>query len=370
MKTILTLFCLALLLFASCGKGDDPKPTPPDPPNPPPVVVDLLDLSMSTINFKADKDASLVVVRTDKNWTATCPADWISLSANNGEKSTGFIIGASSNKKFVRETTVTITGSGKTKEIKIKQTGVPKISFKINGVAFTLLPVTADTSFNLDGATYLASRKVYLDSYFISETEITNAQWRAVMGSLPYDTENNAPIVPVVVNWTNITNNFIPKINTLSEYKFRLPTENEWEVAARGGKKSKNTSYAGSILIDEVAWHWKNSEGKKHDVASKKANELGIYDMSGNVSEWCSDWYVEWTEANRPPAESTNPKGPSSGTEKLIRGGDFRADHFEYDKNSCRVVSRHHLPPDINTPDFIHDGQNNYTGFRLVIPKN
>lgn len=370
MQTKLSLLCFALIILASCGKGGDPKPTPPAPPKPPPVEIDLLDLSMTTINFKSDKDASLVVVRTDKKWEATCSADWISLSAYNGDKSTGFIIGASANRKFARETIITINGSGKTKEIKIKQKGVPKVSFKIKGVAFTLVPVDADTSFQLDGATYLASRKVYLDSYFISETEITNAQWRAVMGSLPYTTENNTPHLPVVANWKSITDNFIATINTLSEYNFRLPTENEWEVAARGGKKSRNTSYAGSIHLDDVAWHWKNAEGKKHDVASKVPNELGLYDMSGNVSEWCSDWYAEWTEANRPAAESTNPKGPATGTEKVIRGGDFNADHFEYDKNSCRVVSRNHLPADISSPDFNHDGQNHYTGFRLVIPKN
>jgi len=354
----------------SCDKGDDPEPTTPTDPTDPPVVVDFLDLSLATINFTAEKDASLVVVRTDKDWTAICAEDWITLSTYNASKSTGFLIGASTNKKFQRNATITISGSGKSKEIKVSQAGVTKVEFKINGVPFTLLPVETDTSFYLDGATYLASRNVYLDSYYISETEITNAQWRAIVGKLPYDSESNSPNLPVIANWKDITEQFIPKLNELSDYKFRLPTENEWEVAARGGKKDIGGSYAGSMYIDEVAWHWNNSEGRKHIVALKKPNELGLYDMSGNVSEWCSDWYVKWTDDNHPPAESNNPTGPSTGTEKVIRGGDFRADKSEYDQNSCNIVYRNSLIPDINTEDFQYGGYYHYPGFRLVIAKN
>jgi formylglycine-generating enzyme required for sulfatase activity len=188
-----------------------------------------------------------------------------------------------------------------------------------------------------------------------------------VAGSLPYNTENNLLYHPVVVNWKQINELFIPKISLVADYQFRLPTENEWEVAARGGLLSGNTKYAGSINIDQVAWHWKNSEGKKHKVALKKANELGLYDMSGNVSEWCNDWYAEWTDANRPSGELVNPKGPASGTLKVIRGGDFRADRFEYDRNSCSITTRSYLPPDISTEGFLYDGYNHYTGFRLVI---
>ncbi|MBE0653767.1 MAG: SUMF1/EgtB/PvdO family nonheme iron enzyme [Bacteroidales bacterium] len=352
-----------LLLTASCKKDDDPDPDKP------PVVVDVFDLSLTTIHFTAEKDASLVVVKTNGDWKATCDAGWIVLSAYEGNKSTGFIIGASANQYFPREAIITITSEEKIKEIKVNQAGVASISFEINGVSFSLLPVIADTSFYLDGDTYLASRSVYLDSYFISETEITNAQWKAVTGTLPYGDENSMPDLPVVANWNNITENFIPRINEQTAYRFRLPTENEWEVAARGGLESGNTGYAGSIYIDEVAWYAQNSEGRKHLVALKKPNELGLYDMSGNVSEWCSDWYGEWTEDNRPPAESSNPTGPATGTEKVIRGGDFLADRFEYDRNSCRVTSRNHLPPDINTEDFLYEGYNHFTGFRLVIAK-
>lgn len=367
---LLLLFSFFLLL-ASCGKDDDPKPMhDPDPDPDPPVVVDFFELSMATINFKTNEDASLVVVKTNDNWSASCKEDWISLSAGEGTESTGFIIGASANKKFSREALVSISSGDKTKEIKVFQSGVTSIEFEINGVPFSLLPVKADSTFSLDGSTYLAQRDVYLDSYFISETEITNEQWHAVVGSLPYDTENSKPNFPVVVNWNDIYEIFLPKLNAVIDYDFRLPTENEWEVAARGGKKDQSGIYAGSIYIDEVAWHWGNSEGRKHNVALKAPNELGLYDMSGNVSEWCSDWYAQWTEDNKPPAEANNPTGPESGTEKVIRGGDFSADRFEYDRNSCRVTTRNYLPPDINTPDFLFDGYYHHTGFRLVIPKN
>ena len=363
MKLNPCLFLLLFLFLISCKKdnGDDPDD---------PVVVDFFDLTINNIHFTAQKDASLVVVKTNARWTAACDADWIELSASEGDESTGFLIGASSNNYFPRECVINISSDGKTKEIQVHQDGVSSIKLEINGISFSFLPVYADTSFYLDGDTYLATRRVYLDSYFISETEITNAQWNAVTGDLPYDDENSGPQLPVVVNWNSVSNDFIPKINSLSEYKFRLPTENEWEVAARGGLKDINASFAGSMYIDSVAWHFNNSEGRKHPVAMKLPNELGLYDMSGNVSEWCSDWYLEWTEANRPPAESTNPTGPETGTDKVIRGGDFGAERFQYDRNNCRVSSRNFLLPGIDTEDFLYEGYRHFTGFRLVIDKN
>ncbi len=361
-KILLVLYLTLMVCAISCSKeegvgGDSGKQS-------------FLDVSLSTINYAAEKDASLVEVSTDGDWQAACDADWITLSAKEGEESTAFIIGVSSNLKFAREAVVTITAGKKSKEIRITQSGVSVIEFEINGVDFKFLPVEADTSFWLDGMTYLATRTVYLDSYFISETEITNEQWRAVMGSLPYENENSFPKLPVVVNWNNITNEFLTNLNTLNDYTFRLPTENEWEVAAKGGLKSENTGYPGSIYIDEVAWYWDNAYGQRHNVATKIPNELGLYDMAGNVSEWCSDWYQEWTDDNLPPSESTNPTGPESGTEKVIRGGDFRANQFEYDRNNCSPSARDFLPPDIATEDFLYDGYYHYTGFRLVIPKN
>lgn len=358
---ILFLATLLSVWLTGCKK---PDPVDPD------IQVNFLDLSLRTIDFAAGKDASLVVVETDLDWEANCDAPWIELSAYEGSESTGFLIGAQANRLFPREAVITITAGDKTKEILARQAGVDKIEFMVNGVQFRFLPVAADTSFYLDGATYLASREVYLDSYYISETEITIGQWLAVVPNLPRGNVGYQKKMPVVVNWDEISNSFIPLLNSLAGYELRLPTENEWEVAARGGLKSGNTSYAGSMYVDEVAWYYLNSNGQKHEVATKNPNELGLYDMSGNVSEWCSDWYAEWTESNHPSSPSNNPTGPPSGTLKVVRGGDFMADRFEYDRNSCRVYSRNYLPPGIDTEDFLYEGYMYHTGFRLVIPKN
>jgi len=373
MKIKILIIYLLLLLSPACS--NDEEPVAPDDNGTETGTDDTqdedpyLDISDSLLYFSSDKDAALIVVRTNRNWKAVCDSDWVSFTTADGDSTTGFIIGVSKNLKFERSATVTVTADNLSKKIKINQKGVSKIEFEINGVKFTFLPVYADTTFYLDGATYIASRNVYLDSYFISETEITNEQWMSITGSLPYDSENSFPDQPVVVNWNNITENFIPALNSLSEYNFRLPTENEWEVAARGGLKTQYFSYAGSMYIDSVAWYFNNSGGRKHNVAQKKPNELGLYDMSGNVSEWCSDWYAEWTDDNPPPSDSENPTGPESGTEKVLRGGDFIAEQFMYDINSCTVYSRNHLPPDIDTEGFLYNGYYHYPGFRLVIGK-
>ncbi len=370
MKKNLLFLVSLLFLICSCGGGDEPNPQPPGPnppdPNKPPVVVDFLDLSLTTINFTSEKDASLVVVKTNLNWTVTKNADWILLSASSGNKNTGFLIGAPANNGFLRETTITIKAGDKSKDIKITQNAPEKIKFTLKGVDFTLLPVEAEQSFVLQGGIYYETHNVVLSDYYISETEITNAQWFAVMGSLPYTGEDDFPNLPVIVNWNKINNKFLPEIRKQTHYeKLRLPTQSEWRVAALGGKLSKNTEYSGSIYVDEVAWYYNNSQGIRHNVGLKKANELGLYDMSGNAAEWCYDWYKEWSEENPPPNNANNPKGPESGTEKVVMGGDIRANRLEYDINSCAIYKRNHLPPDYNA---LPDAQN-ITGFRLVISK-
>lgn len=378
MKPLLFFLSLmSLLVFAiSCNKddNDDGGTIPPDDSDGKDTTqtsTPYLDISISSINFTAEKDASLLKIETNKEWNINSEAKWLSFSAKNGNESTAVIIAACENKKFRRETTVTVKADTITKKIKVTQEGVSKIEFMINGVQFTLLPVLADTTFYLEGGAYFNSRNVYLDSYFISETEITNAQWQAVTGSLPYDTENSFPNLPVVANWEQITQDFITKINELTDYKFRLPTEHEWEVAARGGRKFVQFyNFAGSNIADDVAWYFNNSEGRKHNVGLKQPNELGLYDMSGNVSEWCSDWYREWTEENPPGNNLTNPTGPDSGTDKVVRGGDFIADQFQYQQNSCYIYMRDHLPPDIDTDGFLYGGYYHYPGFRLVIEKD
>ncbi len=157
---------------------------------------------------------------------------------------------------------------------------------------------------------------VTLNSYYIGKTEVTQALWKAVMGSNPSDFKgDNLPVE--YVSW-NDCHEFIRKLNALTGQNFRLPTEAEWEFACRGGNNSRGYKYSGSNYIYNVAWYGDNSGNKTHPVATKSPNELGIYDMNGNVWEWCSDWYGGYTSGAQ-----TNPKGPDSGSGRVGRGGSW-----------------------------------------------
>ena len=143
---------------------------------------------------------------------------------------------------------------------------------------------------------------------------MTQALWKAVMGSNPRVRKgDNLPMT--WVRW-NDCQEFIRKLNALTGQNFRLPTEAEWEFACRGGNNSRGYKYSGSDNIDNVAWYFSNSDQTAHPVATKSPNELGIYDMSGNVWEWCSDWYAIYSSGAQ-----TNPKGPYDGSNRVFRGG-------------------------------------------------
>ncbi|MBO5853693.1 MAG: SUMF1/EgtB/PvdO family nonheme iron enzyme [Bacteroidales bacterium] len=120
------------------------------------------------------------------------------------------------------------------------------------------------------------------------------------------------------------------KLNQLTGKSFRLPTEAEWEYAARGGNKSQGYKYSGSNTIGDVAWYDGNISSRTHDVKTKQANELGIYDMSGNVWEWCQDWYGSYSSSSQ-----TDPTGPTSGSSRVLRGGSWYDD-----AGGCRVSDR------------------------------
>ena len=158
------------------------------------------------------------------------------------------------------------------------------------------------------------THRVTLSSYYIGETEVTQALWQAVMGNNPSNWKgSNLPVEQV--SWEDCQN-FVRELNRMTGKNFRLPTEAEWEFAARGGNKSTGCKYSGSNAIDNVAWCGSNSELKTHDVKTKSPNELGIYDMSGNAWEWCQDWKGDYSSYPQ-----TNPTGPSSGLNRVNRGG-------------------------------------------------
>ena len=157
--------------------------------------------------------------------------------------------------------------------------------------------------------------EVTLSTFFISAVPVTQAQWKAVMGYNPSSyIGDERPVTNV--SW-NDCQEFIKRLQQLTGIAFRLPTEAEWEYAASGGQKSRGHLYAGtSDNLDDYAWYGDNSDGVVHNVALKKPNELGLFDMSGNVFEWCNDYFGRYTSH-----KVNNPQGPSSGKYRVARGG-------------------------------------------------
>ena len=162
------------------------------------------------------------------------------------------------------------------------------------------------------------THSVTLSSYYICKYEVTQALWRAVMGNNPSNFKgDNLPVESV--SW-NDCQTFINRLNSYTGRNFRLPTEAEWEFAARGGNYSRHYKYSGSNYISDVAWYGDDSgNNRTHPVGTKQANELGLYDMSGNVWEWCSDWYGSYSSYSQ-----NDPTGPNSGSERVMRGGGRR----------------------------------------------
>ena len=183
------------------------------------------------------------------------------------------------------------------------------------------------------------THQVTLSSFSIGKYEVTQEEWEAVMGSNPsYFKGAKLPVEQV--SW-NDCQEFIRRLNQMTGKSFRLPTEAEWEFAARGGNRSNHYKYSGSNNLSSVAWYWDNSGSKTHPVGKKSPNELGLYDMSGNVWEWCADWYGDYSSSAQ-----TNPKGPSNGSFRVRRGGGWGS----YARR-CRVSHRSRLTPSLSYDD-------------------
>lgn len=228
----------------------------------------------------------------------------------------------------------------------------PQLTFTVKGVSFTMNLVEGGTftmgcTSEQDGDCYddeIPAHQVTLSDYYIGQTEVTQGLWKAVMDTNPsaFSKGDNYPVERV--NWDDCRT-FIDRLNSLLSSqldgaKFALPTEAEWEFAARGGNKSQHYKYAGSNYIDNVAWYYDNSGinsgSATHPVAGKSPNELGLYDMSGNVWEWCHDGYTSYSSAAQ-----TNPTGGSPYCLYCVcRGGSWF-----YDAKYCRVLSRNRTAP-------------------------
>ena len=189
-------------------------------------------------------------------------------------------------------------------------------TFTINGVSFDMMPVEAGTftmGATVEQGTDATDREkpahqvTLTKDFHIGATEVTQALWQAVMGANPsyFTGDLNRPVEQM--SW-NDCQTFIAKLNQMTGKTFRMPTEAEWEFAARGGNLSQGYKYAGSDNVDEVAWYSGNSSNTTHPVGTKMANELGLYDMSGNVMEWCQDFYGDFT--SEPQTDPTGPQQP------------------------------------------------------------
>ena len=215
-------------------------------------------------------------------------------------------------------------------------------TFSVNGVQFTMVDVEGgtfmmgateeqgDQAFNSEKPAH----EVTLSSFSIGETEVTQGLWSAVMGDIPQQQLSGSEYPVMNISWYDCQT-FVSKLSQLTGRTFRLPTEAEWEYAARGGNHSNGFMYAGSNDIDEIAWIDDNCGNQYHEVAMKKANELGLYDMSGNMWEWCQDWYGTY------PSEAVvDPTGPETGSYRIFRGGGWLDE-----ARDCRVSRRYNFTP-------------------------
>ena len=321
-------------------------------------VIEITNTSVSVV-CEIIRDGGLPIIECGVSYVegTTTPIEWEKkiIAENNSTEYICHITGLKANTSYrVRAYAVNSKGTAygspvtfTTKEQSSTEPGVTE-TITVNGVSFKMVAVEGGT-FTMGATSEQGSdaysdesptHSVTLSDFAIGETEVTQELWKAVMGSNPsIFSGTNLPVE--TVSWYDCQT-FISKLNNLTGKNFRLPTEAEWEYAARGGNKSKGHKYAGSNTLGDVAWYYGNSSSKTHPVKQKQANELGLYDMSGNVWEWCQDWYGSYSSSAQ-----TNPTGSTSGSYRVLRGGSWISD-----ARDCRVSSRGNTTP-TNTYNFL-----------------
>jgi formylglycine-generating enzyme required for sulfatase activity len=241
----------------------------------------------------------------------------------------------------------------------------PYIQYLPDGTSFPMIWVEGGRFWMGDDDSEYSDEKpaheVELDAFYMGQYPVTQALWKAVMGADKNPSFFKGDQRPVEkVSWDQIVKEFLPRLNEITQqtrpkgHVFRLPTEAEWEFAARGGLKSQGFLYAGSDQLKNVGWFEGNSHGETKDVGLKQTNELSLFDMSGNVWEWCFDWlWSKFYEEGKKQGLVKNPLGPEQGTDRVVRGGSWIG--FAW---GCRVWPRFYRMP---------GSRINYVGFRLVL---
>ena len=344
MKTTNTLNILALLLslllFVGCEKD---------------VNDEQLRVTPENIKIGCEGGTQQVDIESTSGWKVIVPSDCTWVKSDRYESEVGHrqwikLTISKNNTEETRKATITIRNSGQSCNISIVQYKETYVE-TINGLNLKMIFVEEGTfvmGSNDGDSDERPVHNVTLDLYYIGETEVTQAQWQAIMGSNPSSYKgDNRPVENV--SW-NEAQEFCDKLSALTGKKYVLPTEAQWEYAARGGNKSNGYAYSGSNTIGDVAVYSGNRESQHSNVKSKESNELGIYDMSGNVYEWCSDCSNLYGNYSSSP--QTNPQGPSSGSYRVLRGGSWNTD-----AGYCRVANRNY--------DYPYSRSYSY-GFRVV----
>jgi len=321
-----------------------------------------LDVSITKIEASFIATTFLLEITAEMAWTITSNQNWCTVQPASGDGDCEIAVSITENTTgAIRNAIVTITGSDRSLTVTIEQKPVPTI----NDVEHTMVFVEGGT-FMMGCASEQSedcnleekpSHQVTISDFYIGKYEVTQEQWQVIMGYNPSSfTGDGLPVENV--SWDEVQI-FITWLNNLTGKRYRLPTEAEWEFVARGGNGSTDYKYSGSNTADEVAWYWNNIPSKtigaegygSQPVGTKAPNDLDIYDMSGNVVEWCSDWYGEYNADTQ-----TDPTGPETGSARVCRGGGWVSN-----ESGISVLYRGFVTPDLRL---------NYLGFRLASDAN
>ncbi len=307
--------------------------------------------TISDITIQHMGEEITLPIESNSDWSIENITDWIEAIKQNDD----IIIRVHRNYLMSeRNGNIIIKVGDISKRIEIKQDASPWYeSFEMikvtSGNFYMGAQKTASDMENYDESAYGIESPVHhvtVGNYSIGKFEVTQIQWVAAMGTNPSSIQgDNLPVENV--SWDDVQN-FINILNEKSGKTYRLPTEAEWEFAARGGNESEGFKYSGFSVIGACGWYYSNSEATTHDVGTKEANELGIYDMSGNVREWCNDWFDYYTSS-----DIMDPQGPNYGDMKVNRGGSWTTPAV-----NCRNSYRHTDFPNESSQDL---------GFRLVL---